>query len=274
MVLLRESRVGEVASVLRAVQFDCLEEALAALRLGTVRFRCCVCGGNHLSTSKAAWKCAEKMWRGLGGTVVRRSEETWLLLTWVSSELPVFAPWLVMPQPPPAFVEMVPTDDVWTTVVASLAVAGEHLRVKQALAEFLKPAVASWREGAAREVRMQEECYRRAAAWFSEVADDVNAWFEFATHTAFVGERKVIIRIGAVPRGQNLPAGLRTREINSDEWIWWVAVRRGILAPGRHLMEFRYACRLLEMDVANERTGAVTTLKVPFQAWRRPSIPG
>lgn len=250
---------------MRAVQFSCLEEALTALRLGTVRFRCCVCGGNHLSTSKTAQKCAEKMWRGLGGTVVRRSEEAGRLVARVASALFVFAPWLVMPGPPPAFVEMAPAGEVWAAVVASLAVAGEHLRVKQALAEFLKPAVTSWRENAARAVREQEERYREAAAWFGEAACDIEAWFEFAVRSTAAAGRAVISRVDVAPRRRDLPDGVSAKGVNGYEWAYWASVQCRVLHPGQYLAGFRYGCRLLELELADGRGETVATLTVPLQ---------
>lgn len=250
---------------MRAVQFSCLEEALAALQLGTVRFRCCVCGGNHLSTSRAARKCAEKMWRGVGGTVVSRPEEAGQPSVRIASVLPVFAPWLSMPWRPPAFVEMTPTEDVWAAVVASLGVAGEHRQVKQVLAAFLKPAVAAWREGAARELREQEERYRKAVAWFSEAARDVHAWFDFAVHTSSAGGRAVISRVDAVPRRQDLPDRVGVRGVIGHVWAYLASVQCGSPHSSQHLVGFRYGCRLLELDVMDARTGEVVTLRVPLQ---------
>lgn len=250
---------------MRAVQFSCLEEALAALRLGTVRFRCCVCGGNHLSTSKTAQKCAEKMWRGLGGTVVRRPEEAEQPSVRIASVLLVFAPWLSMPWRPPAFVKMTPAEDVWAAVVASLGFAGEHRQAKQVLAEFLKPAVATWREEAARELREQEERYRKAVAWFSEAARDVHAWFEFAAHTSTTGGRTVISRVDVVPRRQDLPDGVGVRRVIGYEWAYWASVQCNNPHSSQYLAGFRYGYRLLELDVVDVHTGAVDTLKVPFQ---------
>jgi hypothetical protein len=205
------------------------------------------------------------MWRGLGGTVVRRSEEAGRLLVRVAPALFVFAPWLVMPGPPPAFVEMAPAEQVWVAVVASLGVAGEHLRVKQALAEFLKPTVTSWREKAVRGMREQEERYREAVAWFGEVAGDVEAWFDFTVRTATAAGQAVISRVDAVPRRRDLPDGVSVKSVNGYEWAHWASVQCRLLHPSQYLAGFRYGHRLLELDVMDVYTGAVDTLKVPFQ---------
>jgi len=250
---------------LGAVQFGCLEEALAALRLGRVKFRCCLCGRNHLSISEAARRCAEKMWRGMPGTLVRRSEQVERLILSLDPNLFVFAPWLGMPREPAPFVEMPLGGEVYTAVVASLGLSGSWWKAREALVEFLAPAIDSWREEAARQLADREAEFRQAVLWLSEAAEDMEAWFRFVVRTCRDVEPAAVSSIEVVPRRQGLPSGVQLRRVNGYEWAHRVAITCGIPCRNQYLVAFRYGRRKVELDIAEPDSGKVATLVVPFR---------
>lgn len=238
--------------------FPDLETAFAAFELGSVSFRCRICGRTHRWGSGPARSCALRAKQApapLVGLDAAHLQEAGIRLELAAE---AYAPWLrLAPLNLPISWDWGP-DDEWV-IMASLALPPD--KASEELERFYRPAVERWLEWALPEAQRRKAVRQKALEWLDEVFSDVPRFFTFDAFRGDHGEL-VLVRVnpvGAVPEGVRL-----LRFVSGPCWAWKVLGRTRSV-----LWDFAYGPGQLYLLVSHGIRGLRNWHEVAYDAGTR-----